>query len=89
MRSMGPRMLCAESLRVQAYFDGELDALSATDVERHRGACAECRTLLQGLDQVRTALRRDLTSAGAPPALRARVMRALDQEVATTIPRLC
>ena len=80
-------MLCAESLRVQAYFDGELDALSATDVERHRGACAACRTLLQDLDQVRTALRRDLT-AGAPPGLRARVIRALDQEVATTIPRL-
>jgi anti-sigma factor RsiW len=81
-------MLCAESLRVQACFDGELDALSATDVERHSGACAECRTLLQDLDQVRTALRQDLTYAGAPPALRARVMRALDQEVATTIPRL-
>jgi anti-sigma factor RsiW len=88
MRSMGPRMLCAESPRVQAYFDGELDALSATDVERHREACAECRTLLQDLDQVRTALRQDLTYAGAPPALRARVMCSLDQEVATTIPRL-
>jgi anti-sigma factor RsiW len=81
-------MLCAESLRVQAYFDGELDALSATDVERHRGACAECRTLLQDLDQVRTALRRELTYVGAPPALRTRVRRVLDQEVATTIPRL-
>ena len=81
-------MLCAESLRVQAYFDGELDALSATDVERHRGACAECRTLLHDLDRVRSALRQDLTYAGAPPALRARVIRALDQEVATTIPRL-
>src|ERR1700722_20043768 len=80
-------MLCAESLRVEAYFAGELDALSATDVEPHRGACAECRTLLQHLDQVRTALRQDLTYAGAPPALRARVMRALDQEVVTTIPR--
>jgi anti-sigma factor RsiW len=83
-------MLCAESLRVQAYFDGELDALSATDVERHRGACAECRTLLHDLDQVRSALRQDLTYARAPPALRVRVIRALDQEVATTtsIPRL-
>jgi anti-sigma factor RsiW len=80
-------MLCAESLRVQAYFDGELDALSATDVERHRGACAECRALLQDLEQVRTALRQELTYAGAPPALRARVIRALDQEVAPTIPR--
>ena len=31
-------MPCAESLRVQAYFDGELDALSAAEVERHSGA---------------------------------------------------
>jgi len=36
--------------------------------------------LLQDLDQVRTALRQDLTYAGAPPVLRARVMCALDQE---------
>ena len=28
-------MPCAESLRVQAYFDGELDALAAADIERH------------------------------------------------------
>ncbi|MDP9011839.1 MAG: anti-sigma factor [Pseudomonadota bacterium] len=81
-------MLCAESLRVQAYFDGELDALSATDIERHRETCAACRALLQDLEQVRTALRQDLTYESAPPALRTRVLRALDQEVATPIPRL-
>jgi anti-sigma factor RsiW len=73
-------MQCAESLHVQAYFDDELDALSAADVERHREACAECRALLQDLAQVRTALRQDLTYASAPPALRAQIMRTLDQE---------
>jgi anti-sigma factor RsiW len=81
-------MQCAESLRMQAYFDGELDALSAADAERHSEACAECRALLQDLEQVRTALRQELTYASAPPALHARVMRALDQDVATTSPRL-
>lgn len=81
-------MLCAESLRVQAYFDGELDALSATDIERHSESCAECRRLLQDLSNVRTALRQELTYAGAPPALRARVVRALDQEVSPTTPHL-
>jgi len=73
-------MQCAESLRVQAYFDGELDAISAADVERHSEACAECRALLQDLAQVRTALRQDLTYSSAPPALRARILRALDDE---------
>jgi anti-sigma factor RsiW len=49
-------MQCAESLRLQAYFDGELDALSAADVERHAEVCAECRALLRDLEQTRTAL---------------------------------
>jgi anti-sigma factor (TIGR02949 family) len=78
---------CAESLRVQAYFDGELDAPSAAELERHSETCEECRALLQDLERVRTALRQDLTYANAPPALRARVMRALDQESAVKSPR--
>jgi anti-sigma factor RsiW len=81
-------MRCAESLRVQAYFDGELDALSAADIERHCEACAECRALLEDLERVRTALRQDLTYASTPPALRARIMRALDQESTVQSPRL-
>ena len=72
-------MRCAESLRVQAYFDDELDALSAADMERHVGHCAECAALLQDLDQVRTALRRDSAYVRAPTALRARLSRALDE----------
>jgi anti-sigma factor RsiW len=79
---------CAKSLRVQAYFDGELDALSAADIERHSEACAECRELLEDLEHMRTALRQELTYATAPPALRARIMRALDQESAVPSPRL-
>jgi anti-sigma factor RsiW len=73
-------MQCAESLRVQAYFDGQLDALSSADVERHRERCTECQSLLQDLEQLRTALHLDLTYASTPPQLRARVMRALDEE---------
>jgi len=81
-------MQCAESLRLQAYFDGELDALSAADIERHAEVCAECRGLLEDLQQTRAALRRDFPSIGAPPALRARIMRALDQESAIKSPRV-
>jgi len=71
---------CAESLRVQAYFDGELDAPSAADIERHSGACAECRELLEDLHRLRAAVRQDLPFDSAPPALRARIRRSLDQE---------
>jgi hypothetical protein len=40
---------------------------------------------LDTIEQARTALRQELTYTGAPAALRARVIRALDQEVSTTI----
>jgi anti-sigma factor RsiW len=71
-------MQCAESLRIQAYFDGELDALAAADMERHSESCSECRALLEDLERVRTALREELPYPSAPPALRARISRSLD-----------
>jgi anti-sigma factor RsiW len=77
---------CRESLRVQANFDEQADALTAADIERHMEQCAECRALHLGLEQARTALRRDLFYAKPPPALRGQVMRALDEESATDIP---
>ncbi len=73
-------MQCAESTRLQAYFDGELDALSAAEIERHSAVCAECREVLTQFGQMRTALRQEVVYSTAPPALRARIMRALDQE---------
>ncbi|HEV7358269.1 MAG TPA: zf-HC2 domain-containing protein [Steroidobacteraceae bacterium] len=75
-------MQCAESLRVQAYFDGEADALTAAEIERHVEHCAECRALLQDLEKVRAALREGVTYAAAPPALRTQILQALDQEEA-------
>jgi anti-sigma factor RsiW len=76
-------MLCPESLRVQAYFDDQMDAVTAADIEGHMGNCARCRALLQDLQQLRTAMRQELPYAQTPPALRARIMRALDQESVT------
>ncbi len=73
-------MQCAESLRVQAYFDGEVDALSAAEIERHIEHCGECHALLQDLEKVRAALREGVTYAAAPPALRAQILQVLDQE---------
>jgi len=77
---------CAESLRVQAYFDAEVDALSAADIERHTEHCAECRALLEDLEQVRSVLRRDSAYVRTPPALRAKIMNALDQEPSADAP---
>ena len=73
-------MQCAESLRVQAYFDGEVDAVSAAEIERHVEHCSACRELLQDLEKVRSALRSGISYASAPPALRAQVLQALDRE---------
>jgi len=75
---------CAEALRVQAYFDGELDALGALEVERHSEHCPECRALLEQLGQTRERLRGELEFAAAPAHLRASIARALDAEDAGT-----
>ena len=79
-------MQCAESLRVQAYFDGEVDAVSAAEIERHVERCAECRELLQDLEKVRGVLRSGISYATAPPALRAQVLSALDREPEAATP---
>ena len=72
----------AESLRVQAFFDGEVDALNALEIERHVETCDACRTLLQELGQVRRLIR----GAGlvrAPAALRERIRHGLDRDTAS------
>jgi len=73
-------VLCAESLRVQAYFDGEVDAVTAVEIERHLERCAECRELHRHLERSRMALRQELSHHRVPPLLTARLRRALDRE---------
>jgi anti-sigma factor RsiW len=74
-------MPCVESLRLQAYFDGELDALAAADVERHTEGCAECRAQLEDLQRTRGLIRGGLEYGAASPQLRARIARMLDDEL--------
>ena len=74
-------MLCRESEKVQAHFDGEVDAVTAAEVERHVGHCANCRALLEDLRQIRTRFRRELAPVKAPAELKARIHQALDREV--------
>ena len=73
-------MECAEALRVQAYFDGEVDAATAFDIERHLGTCGACQQLLQDLKEVRNLIRSDVVLAAAPAALRERITQSLDRE---------
>ena len=80
-------MACAEALRVQAYFDGELDDAAAAQVQRHLGSCADCRALVQDLERLRTAIRRDLNPV-ASPQLRTRVAQALDAQAPAQVTAL-
>ena len=76
-------MPCAEiHSRLEPYFDGELDALSAAEMERHIAGCGECREALDALQKLRRSLRRDLGFDGATPELKSRVVAALDREAA-------
>jgi anti-sigma factor RsiW len=74
-------MPCAEALRVQAYFDAEIDAVSALEVERHVEQCAECRSLLADLEHMRSAMR-TLPAPVMSAELRARLDGALAAEEA-------
>jgi anti-sigma factor RsiW len=73
-------MTCAESMRVQAHFDGEVDALTAADIERHVEQCAECRAMLEDMEKLRAGIRTGLARPQAPAELRARIQRALDEQ---------
>ena len=72
-------MLCPDSLRLQAYFDGELDALTAAEIERHMEHCPQCAQLYRSLESARAGLRRDLPYFRVPSSLAARLSNALDQ----------
>ena len=63
---------------MQAYFDHEVDAVSAAEVERHVERCVECQALLRELQELRAALRGVLPRETASPELRERLARALD-----------
>jgi anti-sigma factor RsiW len=76
-----------DELRLQAYFDGETDAVSAAEIESHVEQCAQCGAVLQDFEQLRATIRRDLTYRHAPPDLKARILRSLDQEAVATAPR--
>jgi anti-sigma factor RsiW len=75
-------MPCAESSRLHAYIDHELDAASHAELERHVAGCAECSAQLTEFTDLRKLIRRSLPHEAASPALRSRIERALVAESA-------
>jgi anti-sigma factor RsiW len=73
-------MTCEETLRTQAYLDGELDETAAAEAERHIEDCAECQALSMDSALLSDALRKDAARHRAPKALRERIMQSLEDE---------
>jgi anti-sigma factor RsiW len=73
-------MSCNEALRVHAYFDGELDAGAAAEIERHLETCPDCAALLKDLEFSRSSLRAHVPYHRASDALHERIADALDDE---------
>jgi anti-sigma factor RsiW len=73
-------MECPESKRLHEYFDDELEAVAAAQIERHLESCAACQQELQGLERVRALLRRPAARLAAPPEIRDRIAAALERE---------
>lgn len=80
-------MECAELERsLDAYVDGEFDAAERCDAAAHLAACPACRALVEREGELRGAMRACLKRAfaaedgQASPALRLRIVTALDRE---------
>jgi len=73
-------MTCVEDQSLHAYFDGELDAPDARDLERHIATCQDCTGLLDDLRATRRALREQAPYYRAGPALESRLGATLDRE---------
>ena len=79
-------MACAEASRLQAYFDGEVDASSRARFEQHLQSCAECQRELATLEAFRGLLRGPAARPAAPAALRTRIAATLTRESAAVAP---
>lgn len=72
-------MTCPESLRTQAYFDGEVDAPTAIAIESHLEGCPQCQALLDDLARARDGVRRCFALA-PDPDLELRIRHAVNAE---------
>lgn len=72
---------CEEALRlVHEFIDGELDDVSAAEVEAHFEVCQQCYPHLRLERRFREALRRACGGEAAPAELRDRVRQIVAEE---------
>jgi len=64
---------------IHAYLDGEFDDHEQVLVRAHLQTCQECRSIAQFEEKLRHRLRQEQPEVVAPPQLRARIRRALDE----------
>ncbi len=73
-------MNCADiRARLHAYVDGELTVSEITEVDGHCAECPRCAALARAEREFRLLLRRQ-PREGAPPELRARIVRRVRRE---------
>jgi anti-sigma factor (TIGR02949 family) len=65
--------------RLQAYFDGELDAMGAAEFERHLESCPDCNTRLAAEEKLRNAFAGAQLYARAPETLRRKLQITMAQ----------
>lgn len=73
-------MACAETLRTQAFLDGEVTGDEAETVEQHIAGCADCQAFCADVASLSDAIRASAPAYTATAALRKRVTAALDAE---------
>jgi anti-sigma factor RsiW len=78
-------MSCPELLRTQAYLDGELEGVAASEAERHIETCADCQQASADAARLSDAIRSAVAPHRATEALRARIGAMLDAESAPRV----
>jgi len=79
-------MSCAETLRTQAFVDGEVVGAEAEAIERHIEGCSDCQALCADAAALSDAISAHAPRYAAPVALRRRVEAMLDEEDARAAP---
>ena len=68
---------------IHGYFDGELDAVRSAEFERHLEHCAECQSILEGIESLHAQLQQSDLYEHASPELHDRIRKQLAQATGT------
>jgi hypothetical protein len=78
---------CDFQSRLGAYHDGELDTVSARQVEQHLASCESCRAELQEIREL-SSLAETVGAEGISPIGVARVHQMIDAEAGSSVLRI-